>query len=138
MIEFAYLTTRGRRTGQPETIEIWYGELDGTVYLLSGSGERADWVSNLRQEPRVLVRFGGPREQRPDVDGEVTATARVVSEPAERQLGRRLIAAKYEGWHDGDPVPGWLQDALVVAVELDRHGDRRGAGDAPQDAGDDR
>ncbi|HEX5541958.1 MAG TPA: nitroreductase family deazaflavin-dependent oxidoreductase [Micromonospora sp.] len=122
MAEFAYLTTKGRRTGAPHTIEIWYAEFDGTVYLLSGGGERADWVGNLKQEPRVLVRFGGPRERSVDVEGTLPATARMVTDQAEDDLARRLVARKYESWDDGHPYSDWVRHALVVAVELDHHG----------------
>ena len=33
--DFAYVTTRGRRTGRPHTIEIWFGVREGRAYLLS-------------------------------------------------------------------------------------------------------
>src|SRR6058998_1030064 len=56
--DFAYLTTTGRRTGQEHTIEIWFGLRDGRIYMLSGGGDRAAWVRNLRKTPRVRVRIG--------------------------------------------------------------------------------
>ncbi|MEO3777495.1 hypothetical protein ABGB16_11740 [Micromonospora sp. B11E3] len=31
--DFAYLTTTGRRSGRPHTIEIWYAEHQGVRYL---------------------------------------------------------------------------------------------------------
>ncbi|HEX5597126.1 MAG TPA: nitroreductase/quinone reductase family protein [Micromonosporaceae bacterium] len=121
MAEFAYLTTRVRRTGEPQTIELWYGEFDGTIYLLSGSGERADWVGNLKQEPRVLIRLGGPREQRADVEETFVAVARIVTEPAEEDLARRLVARKYERRNEGRRPSEWMASALVVALEIDQH-----------------
>src|SRR5439155_25676863 len=48
--DFAYLTTFGRRTGKAHTVEIWFGLDDGRVYILSGGGDRADWVRNLRKD----------------------------------------------------------------------------------------
>jgi deazaflavin-dependent oxidoreductase (nitroreductase family) len=56
--EFCYLTTTGRRTGRPHEIEIWFVLLDGTVYLMAGGGDRADWVRNLRADPEVRLRMG--------------------------------------------------------------------------------
>ena len=56
--DFAYLTTFGRRTGKAHTVEIWFGLDDRRVYMLSGGGDRADWVRNLRKTPRVRVRVG--------------------------------------------------------------------------------
>jgi len=50
-----YLTTRGRVSGRPRRIEIWFA-LDGdTLYLLSGGRERSDWVKNLRKTPEVAL-----------------------------------------------------------------------------------
>jgi deazaflavin-dependent oxidoreductase (nitroreductase family) len=53
-----YLTTVGRRSGKPHTIEIWFALSDGTLYLLSGAGDSADWVRNLRKTSAVRVRVG--------------------------------------------------------------------------------
>ena len=45
--DFAYLTTTGRRTGKEHTIEIWFALHEGRIYMLSGGGDRADWVAEL-------------------------------------------------------------------------------------------
>lgn len=42
--DFCYVTTTGRRSRAPHTIEIWFAVADDAVYLLSGGGDRADWV----------------------------------------------------------------------------------------------
>ena len=39
--EFCYLTTRGRHTGRPHRIEIWFVAHDEGAYLLSDS-DRVD------------------------------------------------------------------------------------------------
>ena len=58
---YAYLTTRGRRTGRAHRIEIWFVVHRGAVYfMLAGGGERADWVRNLLRDPAVRLRFGTP------------------------------------------------------------------------------
>jgi len=72
--QYCYLTTRGRVTGRPHRIEIWFA-LDGsTLYLLSGGRDRSDWVKNLQATPEVTVEVG-PRT--------FSARARVVEEPDE-------------------------------------------------------
>lgn len=105
-----HLTTRGRRTGNPHEIEIWFAVDAGPLYLMAGSGNRADWVRNLRADPRVLVRFGARVWP---------ARARFVVDPAEEAQVRRLLAAKYQGWRDGLPLSRWAQTALPVAVEFE-------------------
>ena len=104
---FCYVTTTGRRTGRPHTIEIWFALEGGTFYLMAGGRERADWVRNLRAEPRVLARIARV---------EFEATARVVDDPAEDARARRLLAAKYQGWEEGAELSEWARSALPVAL----------------------
>ena len=105
---YCYLTTRGRRTGKPRTIEIWFGLNSDTLYLLSGGRERSNWVRNLQREPRVTVRIA-------------TATyagrARLVKPDNEEDaLARRLVLAKYEP--EEPDLAGWAKSALPIAVDL--------------------
>lgn len=60
---YCYLTTTGRRTGRPHEIEIWFVVRDGAVAMISGGGERSDWVANLLADPSVRLRLG-PQEHR--------------------------------------------------------------------------
>jgi deazaflavin-dependent oxidoreductase (nitroreductase family) len=106
---FCYLTTVGRRTGKPHTIEIWFARENGTLYLLSGGGDRADWVRNVRKTPAVQVRIGTRR---------VSARAREVEAPEEDALARRLLDRKYMGWKDGKRLSSWALGALPVAIDL--------------------
>ncbi len=107
---FAWLTTIGRRTGRPRTVELWF-VLDGrTVYALAGGGEAAHWVRNARADARVTVRLG-------DVEYEGRARS---PEPGGTEDGRarRSMAAKYQGWREGRPLSGWAGSALCLAVDL--------------------
>ena len=91
---YLYLTTTGRRTGQPREIEIWFTEYDGRFYVIAEHRDRAQWVRNILADPRVRVRLG---------DRTFAATARTVSDEAEPELAsiiKRLSDAKY-GWNDG-------------------------------------
>ena len=55
---FCYLTTTGRVSGRPHTIEIWFALSAGgrTLYILTY--RRSDTVANLRKDPDVTVRVG--------------------------------------------------------------------------------
>lgn len=108
-VPFCYVTTTGRRSGRPHTIEIWFGERDGTIYLLSGGGGGSDWVRNLRKEPKVSVHIAGEDRQ---------GTARFVDDPDEDAAARRLLATKYQSWREGSPLSRWASTALVVAIDL--------------------
>ena len=106
--DYCYLTTTGRVSGRPREIEIWFG-LDGdTLYMLSGGGERSDWVKNLSAEPSVSVRIAGTT---------FPGRSRVVEDPAEDALARRLLLEKYSPRYRGD-LGRWGRTALPVAVDL--------------------
>jgi deazaflavin-dependent oxidoreductase (nitroreductase family) len=106
---YCYLTTTGRVSGEPREIEIWFG-LDGsTLYMLSGGADRSDWVKNLVKTPAVRVRIA---------DGTFEGRARVVTEPNEAALARRLLFEKYSSGYSGD-LTKWRDTALPIAVDLE-------------------
>ena len=105
--QFCYLTTTGQVTGRPHEIEIWFG-LDGeTLYMLSGGGDRSDWVKNLRQNPEVKIRIAGQPFE---------GHARVIGDTEEDELARRLLVEKYES-NPGN-LSNWRRRALSIAVDL--------------------
>jgi deazaflavin-dependent oxidoreductase (nitroreductase family) len=92
--EFLYLTTTGRRSGQPREIEIWFTARAGRYYVVSEHREEAAWVQNLTVEPRVHVRVG---------HASFGARARVVYESAEPELSAAVqeLSEKKYGWGEG-------------------------------------
>ena len=60
-LDYCYLSTTGRVSGEPHEIEIWFALADGVAYMLSGGGDRSDWVKNLRANPAVTIRIGDER-----------------------------------------------------------------------------
>jgi deazaflavin-dependent oxidoreductase (nitroreductase family) len=106
--QFCYVTTRGRVTGRPHEIEIWFArEADAdTVYILSGGGDRSDWVKNIVADGAVTVRIGER-----GFDG----AGRVVEEVDEDALARRLLGEKYGHTQD---LTRWLRESLPIAIDL--------------------
>lgn len=51
------LTTIGRRSGQPRTVEIWWFHVDGR-FIITGTPGRRDWLANVRANPSVTVSAG--------------------------------------------------------------------------------
>ncbi|HXF70209.1 MAG TPA: nitroreductase/quinone reductase family protein [Thermoflexus sp.] len=52
------LITRGRRTGQPHRVELWFVYRDGAIYLMAHArshGQGTDWYQNLSVDPQVIV-----------------------------------------------------------------------------------
>ena len=96
------MTTTGRRTGVPRRIEIRVHDVHGRV-VISGS-PRADrrraWLLNLASEPRLTFHPGK------DESDDVAATARVITDEAER----REVAA----WIQGRAWPGYDLEAMIA------------------------
>lgn len=103
---YCYIETTGRRTGRTHRVEIWFGgEPDaGTIYVLSGGMDRADWVRNLQATPATVVELAGER---------YAAHARFDVATDEEGRARRLLDTKYPGY------AGWAARALVVALDID-------------------
>ena len=92
--EYLYLTTTGRRSGLPREIEIWFTSRGGRYHLVAETGERAQWVRNLRADPRVRWRVAARR---------FSGRARILDPAREAPLATAVRArsrAKY-GWGDG-------------------------------------
>jgi len=59
-LDFCYLTTTGRISGNPHRIEIWFALFEETVYLMAGDRDRSDWIRNLQADPTALTVQDGP------------------------------------------------------------------------------
>lgn len=75
------ITTTGRHTGKARRIEIVFHNIDGRIFI-SGTPNptrvRA-WLRNLEADPRMTIHLKGA------VRADVPATARVVTDPTERE-----------------------------------------------------
>jgi hypothetical protein len=113
--DYCYLTTTGRVSGKPHTIEIWFALENRVLYLLSGSGTsedgrrpRADWARNILSMPAVQLRIG------------VTiyaGTGRLITDRDEDALARRLLVDKYTPRHNGE-LDTWGRSSLPVAIDF--------------------
>jgi deazaflavin-dependent oxidoreductase (nitroreductase family) len=106
--DFCYITTTGRVTGRPHTIEIWFALHEGVLYILTAENGRSDTVSNLLRHPEVTIRLGETTH---------SATGRDVTDPDEDALARRLLVEKYSPGYNGDLTP-WGRTALPVAFNF--------------------
>jgi deazaflavin-dependent oxidoreductase (nitroreductase family) len=108
-LDYCYLTTTGRVSREARRIEIWFGTADGrTLYLMAGSGEKANWVRNLKKVPAATVEVGGVIR---------AASGRVVKDGAEDALARKLLLEKYAPRYSRS-LDEWGRTALPVALDL--------------------
>jgi deazaflavin-dependent oxidoreductase (nitroreductase family) len=85
--------TRGRRTGLPREIEIWFTELGGHYYVIA-EYPTSRWIQNLQACPDVHVRIAEER---------FAATARVITPDSDAALHKSVQQKSREkyGWGDG-------------------------------------
>src|SRR6476620_1945899 len=93
---YAYLTTVGRRTGQPHRIEIWFAVEDGQMYVLAGGRERSDWVKNLKAHAQLIVELGD--------ESHIGVAHSLQEGTSADHLARELLVGKYR---EGDNLNEW-------------------------------
>lgn len=92
--EFLYLTTTGRKSGQPHEIEIWFVAHEDCYYLCAEHREQTQWVQNIQQNARVSFWVEGRAYQ---------GTARIIDPAAQPEITAAvsaLLDAKYK-WSEG-------------------------------------
>ena len=94
--QYLYLTTRGRKTGLPREIEIWFTYREGRFYLIA-EYPTSKWIQNLSTHPDAQVRVAGKT---------FAVRARSVSSARERELHDAIseLSRKKYGWGDGTVV----------------------------------
>jgi deazaflavin-dependent oxidoreductase (nitroreductase family) len=105
------MTTTGRRSGEPRRIEIFLHH-DGGELFISGM-PRADrtraWIHNITADPRVTLHL------KQTFAADVPATARVVTDPAER---RPYVEAAARRWRRTD-VDAMLAHSPLIVLTVD-------------------
>lgn len=104
------ITTTGRQSGRPRRIEVVFHNIDGRLYI-SGMPrrERRSWLANLDADPRMTIHLKGP------VKADLPARARMLTDPAEREVVLRRIA---QAWRrtDVDTMVRW---SPLIEVEIE-------------------
>ena len=103
------ITTRGRRTGRPHTVTVWF-VVDGPTLYLGTLNAKRDWVKNLARTPEVELDLGAVR---------LRGRARIVTDPTADAHVRALLARKYwmawiGSWFGQGPEQTFRVDALEL------------------------
>lgn len=105
---FALLETTGRRSGQPRQTPVSAGMRsdDTTFWLIAAHSEQADYVRNIKANPRVRVKFrgqwhSGSATLMPDDD--TGSRAKTLPHQCDAILGRMMAT-----------------EPLTVRIDLDR------------------
>ena len=91
--KYLYLTTRGRKTGRPREIEIWFTHYQGSFYVIAEYAT-SNWVKNLQSDPSVEVRIAAQS---------FLAQARILQTKSDGELVKTIqeLSSKKYGWGDG-------------------------------------
>lgn len=107
--EYAYLTTTGRVTGAPHTVELWFCADDDTVWFLSEHAP--DWQRNARADATVRVRVG---------PWSWDATAHLESPTEMSRAGlaaRTAMLDKYQAGYASD-LNSWARDSIALGARV--------------------
>lgn len=109
------ITTTGRKSGQPRRIEIWYHRLDGRYYITGTPNRPRDWYANLVANPDFTFHL------KESATADLPATARPITEPAEREQVLDAILAKLSSNPNFAETnrADWLATSPLVEVTFD-------------------
>ena len=101
------LTTRGRKSGQPRMVKIWFVVAGPhSIYVQHTNPKPADWYRNLAQDHAVTVDFGA---------GPIEGRATPISDPTKIQQILALVRRKYlAAWLFR--LLGWGRAAVAAEV----------------------
>ena len=105
------ITTTGRKSGKPRTLEIVFHNIDGRIYI-SGipSPNRRSWLANLDANPQMTFHLKGK------VRADLPATARVIADEGER---REILPHIARNWGRRD-LEKMVQQSPLIEVTLQR------------------
>ncbi|GAB1691577.1 hypothetical protein KRM28CT15_33800 [Krasilnikovia sp. M28-CT-15] len=103
------ITTTGRKTGEPRRIEIWFHRLDGRYYITGTPGRPRDWYANLVANSAFTFHL------KESVTADLQATARPVTDPAERE---KVLAGLLAPLGDFTSQPGQEPEVWVASSPL--------------------
>ena len=102
------LTTVGRKSGKPSTVEIWWFEFEDRLLVTGTPGPR-DWLANIRSDSSVVV---GHRL------GDLTGSA---TEVDDAEFRRRFFMSNEPRWYRGQAqLDALVADAPMVELHLTR------------------
>ena len=104
------ITTTGRRSGEPRTLEIVFHNVAGRIYI-SGipSPNRRSWLANLDADPHMKVHLKGK------VRADLPATARVIEDETER---REVLPHIARNWGRKD-LETMVKQSPLIEVTLE-------------------
>ena len=108
------ITTTGRKSGRPRTIETWFYRSRGR-YFLSGSPGTRDWQANLIANPRMKFHL------KESINRTLDATASHIKDAGQR----RTIISGFDRFREGSPtflgsdLDAWVESSPLIELVFD-------------------
>lgn len=103
-----HVTTTGRGTRKPHSVELWFAVKNGKVYL-SHEGSKTDWMRNIRHSDRVSFEIGGKN---------FTGKARLLENGSEEAWEAEVaLYEKYYGKAAKEIIEDWFSLSKLIAIE---------------------
>ena len=110
--KYIYLTTKGRRTGKPHTVELWFAVVGDRVYL-SHEGKCTDWMRNIQKDDRVEFKIG---------NNWFRGRSQIVKGGEAFEVGKHALYLKYYGKANKDVVDDWFSESTVIEISIVERG----------------
>lgn len=101
-----YLRTRGRKTGNPHTVELMFAVAGNKIYL-SHEGRYTDWMKNVLKDNHVTFKIGKLQFK---------GNARIVKDGDAFELGKHALYLKYYGNADEDTINDWFSESTITEI----------------------
>lgn len=106
-----YLTTTGRWTGNPHTVELWFA-IEGDSIYLSHEGRYTDWMKNIAKDDEIEFRIGHLHFK---------GRARTIQDKVTFDLGKHALYRKYFGKASEAVIDDWFSlSTIIEIVSIDR------------------
>jgi deazaflavin-dependent oxidoreductase (nitroreductase family) len=103
------ITTIGRKTRRPRTIEIWFHNVDGHIYI-SGTPGKRDWYANLVAHPEFTFHL------KQSTKADLPARATPITDPAQR---REVMSRIVDNVNRPGELDTWVHGSPLVEVTFD-------------------
>jgi deazaflavin-dependent oxidoreductase (nitroreductase family) len=103
------ITTIGRKSATPTTIEIVFHNFDGVIYITGTPGKR-DWYANLVATPQFTFHL------KQSTKADLSARAIPITDEATR---RQVLAKVVEKWQQQEKLEDFVQSSPLVEVKFD-------------------
>jgi hypothetical protein len=106
--KYIYLTTRGRKTGKPHTVELWFAIAGKKIYL-SHEGACTDCMKNILKDGRVEFKIDNMQFK---------GNARISKSGEAFELGKHALYLKYYGKADEDTINDWFSESTIIEISM--------------------